>query len=408
MLNISLLQGGRAGLLGIIVLGLFIQLAGLAFNNDGSTYATQLNLLLFLPSLLFLLLFDVERFEFESSTWILLLMFVWVMTCSIFHGADSVGSFFRNILYLTLYVSCLRWIIRSDRFFFKLLLVSSIVVAVIAWLTLCYQFSILNHPFEYHQARAHRIYKLGWREFADLGHPIYAGLYYGVFSIIITWFFLNFKTKLWQSGVLFFLIFGLLFYVLYTFSRGAWFSTCLSGFFLLLLFWDEYRSRALMIFGLLVLIVALFLFWPELINEKRIGVNGRQLIWAAWFERLPSFWLFGSGAGHKFDFTFPDGFRVNQAHSLYLQFWYEYGVVGIGLFVALLLSLLRKGWQCRDQSLAKLGLALLVFAMVAMVSEVHSIIMRPNPYWVVVWFPIGILLGLKPSKADSDKQLGAI
>ena len=108
----------------------------------------------------------------------------------------------------------------------------------------------------------------------------------------------------------------------------------------------------------------------------------------------------GVGAGVKFEFTFPAGTlqagrSYNSAHSLYLQLWYQYGVVGILLFVALLISLLRKGWSCRAQPLARLGLALLVFAMVSMVSEVHSIFLRPGPYWVMFWFPVGILLGIQ-------------
>ncbi|KRW62280.1 hypothetical protein AO726_02325 [Pseudomonas sp. TTU2014-080ASC] len=100
-------------------------------------------------------------------------------------------------------------------------------------------------------------------------------------------------------------------------------------------------------------------------------------------------------------YRFSNGFEVVHAHSLYLQLWYEYGIVGISLFVALLLSLLWKGWQCREQPIALLGLALLVFAMVAMISDVYAVFHRPSPYWVIFWFPVGILLGVQRKPATS-------
>lgn len=404
MLKLSIVVGWGRVLLYVVALGLFIQLAGLVFNNDGSKYATQLNIILFLPALLLAVFVPCGKtFWSQSSMIVLLCLFVWVLfSCML--GEGSLGVIFKNIFYLVLYFICLTMLIRDGVLFNRALLCSALFVSMAAWLTLYHQFAVLGHSFNYSDSRWYRLYSLGWEGFADLGHPIYAGLYYGVFSIIMVWLFLEHKLNVVKFCAFSFLIFGLLCYVLYTFSRGAWFSTCASGLIMLLLYWSEYKSRALMFFAISVLFIGLFVFWPEFINEQKIGVSGRQLIWSAWFDRLPHFWLWGSGASSIFDFTLPNGYRVNQAHSLYLQFWYEYGVVGFSLLIILLISLLRKGWRCRDQALARLGISLLVFAMVAMVSEVHSIIMRPNPYWVVVWFPIGILLGLKPTKIDSDKQ----
>jgi O-antigen ligase len=109
----------------------------------------------------------------------------------------------------------------------------------------------------------------------------------------------------------------------------------------------------------------------------------------------------GAGAGADLVFKVPYSPTIHKhAHSLYLQLWYQYGIVGISLFVLLLLSLLRKGWACRTQPLARVGLALLVFAMVAMVSDVYAIFHRLSPYWVLVWFPVGILLGVQPRRAS--------
>ncbi|BCR24084.1 hypothetical protein KAM429_18590 [Aquipseudomonas alcaligenes] len=71
------------------------------------------------------------------------------------------------------------------------------------------------------------------------------------------------------------------------------------------------------------------------------------------------------------------------------------------MFFALLLSLLWKAWVFRGQAIARLGAALLVFAMIAMVSDIYAVFHRPSPYWVVFWLPVGILLGVqKRQQAD--------
>lgn len=391
--------------------GLFFQLAGLAFNNDGSKYATQLNLLLFLPAL-GLVLSSKPKLEFpkEMSTWLLILLFSWVLLyASIgYTDKDDLSGWFKNIFFICLYLSVLANIIVRQSLFVNVVSASVLVVSVFALLTLIYQFAVLKHSIDYDVARWRRIHELGWNGFADLTHPIYAGLYYGAFAVMLTWIFINYKLKFWQYCLIFCGLAGLLIYVIYTFSRGAWASTCVAGFILLLLSWRNNKAKGLLYVGLGGLVLGTYYFWPELVSEQNIGVNGRQLIWAHWFHQLPSFWLWGNGADAAFSFTFPSGlsripagFTVNQAHSLYLQFWFEYGVVGVSLFLAMLLSLLYKGWICRDQPLARLGVSLLIFALVAMVSEVHSIIMRPNPYWVVVWFPIGIIIGLNRAKSTA-------
>ena len=52
------------------------------------------------------------------------------------------------------------------------------------------------------------------------------------------------------------------------------------------------------------------------------------------------------------------------------------------------------------QSTGPREVALLVYAMVAMVSDVYAIFHRPSPYWVLFWFPVGILLGVQPGNTE--------
>ncbi|MFZ3153171.1 O-antigen ligase family protein [Pseudomonas sp.] len=391
----------------ILALGLFVQLTGLLFNNDGSRYATQMYLLLFVPALLLLLWRRLSLDTWRQAPGLVLLgLLAWVVLCSVFNSGSAKDSAYwlKIVGLILLYVFAVANLVRHQKAFNGLLVAVVVLAALFAWLTLYYQFGVLDKSLEYNKIRfAGRLSELGWRGLADLKHPVIAGLYYGVFAVLLTYLFVGLKLRVWQAIVLALGMLGLLAYVLLTFSRGAWFSTMAGGLVLLLLF-PNTRSRSLLGAGCVLILIAVYLFWPEIQNERAVGVNNRDLIWGNWSERLPAFWLAGAGAGVDFQFAFPRPHysSVIHAHSLYLQLWYEYGIVGIVLFVLLLLSLLWKGWQCRAQPLARLGIALLVYAMVAMVSDVYAIFHRPSPYWVLFWFPVGILLGVQPGKADEQ------
>lgn len=397
-------------LLAWMSIGLFVQLAGLLFNADGSRYATQIYLLLFVPALLLLL-----RDRFAPELWrqlpayCLLALMVWVVAIAGLHpGSEkTLGYWLKIVLLLALYVFAVARLVANPRRFHMVLVAAALVAVLFAWLTLYYQLIFLDRPLEYKALRWHvRFRELGWGGLADLDHPIVAGLYYGVFAIMITWFFLAWPMTAARTSLLALAMLGLLLYVLLTFSRGAWFSVAAGGAILLLLFGNR-KAYTLLALGLLILAVGAYLFWPEIQNERKIGVTGREYIWNSWLQHLPQFWLWGAGAGADFLFTFPEGTRqagktFKHAHSLYLQLWYQFGIVGIALFLVFMASLLWKGWRCRSNPLALLGLGLLVFAMVAMVSDVYAIFHRPSPYWVLVWLPVGVLLGVKVPQRQPD------
>lgn len=388
----------------LLAIGLFVQLAGLVFNHDGSRYATQSYLLLFLPALVLLLGgWSTSDFWRQVPLAILLVLLGWILLVAAFHdGSDkSLPVWSKIILLIFLYIFAVAQLARLERHLHLAMGAALVVAVLFAWWTLIYQYGVLEHPFSYPEARQFRLHELGWRGLADLDHPIVAGLYYGVFGVVLCWFFVSFPVRLWQGAGLAVGMLGLLLYVLFTFSRGAWFSLA-SATFVLLLLVPNLKSRSLLGLGVLVAGLLALLLWPEIQAERSVGLSNRDQIWGNWLNKLPDFWLFGSGAGADIYYKFANGYETFHAHSLYLQLWYEFGLPCIVLFVSLLLSLFWKAWQCRELPLARLGAALLVFAMVAMVSDIYAIFHRPSPYWVVFWFPVGILLGVqKPKRLES-------
>jgi putative inorganic carbon (HCO3(-)) transporter len=384
-------------------LGVFIQISGLLFNFDGSRYATQLYLVLFVPALVVLLLNKAGLSIWAQVAGLLFLaLLCWVLFAAFFNSGTvrGVDYWFKIALLLSLYVFSVANLVRNERILKLVVMAVFLVAALFAGLTLFYQFAVLDRPLSYPEIRYHRFSELGWGGLADLGHPVIAGLYYGVFAVLACWIFIHSRLRSYYVVGLVICSLGICLYILFTFSRGAWFSLAASVFALLLITWNK-KSKVMLAGALLVSVSLIFYFWSEVQSEYGVGLSNREYIWANWIDHFEEFWIAGAGAGARLFYRFSNGFEVFHAHSLYLQLWYEYGIIGISLFVALLLSLLWKGWQCREQPIARLGLALLVFAMVAMISDVYAIFHRPSPYWVIVWFPVGILLGVQPKREQA-------
>lgn len=383
----------------LLALGVWVQLSGFLFNNDGSQRATQVYLLLFLPALILL---TTERLAL--SLWrqpcglALLAMLGWVVIRGSFGDASQAPSHWLKIaLLILLYVFAIGHLASKGVIEIPLAL-AVLVSCCFAWLTLVVQFVVLDKSLAYEVLRnTGRLRELGWQGFADFSHPIPAGLYYGVFAVLLFSVLVERELKAWAWLPVLVGLTGLLVYVLLTFSRGAWFSTLAASLALLLLS-PHRRARFLLLIGALAVLLMMVVFWSRVEHEWFLGTNQRGLIWQNWLAHLPEFWALGNGAGADLVYRYPWGDVVYHAHSLYLQLWYQYGLVGIALFMQLLGTTLFKAWRLRSDPVARVALATLVFALVAMVSDISSVFSRPNSYWVVLWLPVGLIMGLRPAR----------
>lgn len=388
--------------LALLALGLFVQLSGFLFNNDGSRQATQVYLLLFVPALVLLL---VERLALplwrQPCALALLALLGWVVLRSCFGDSlKTPGYLLKVTLLILLYLFAISHLISKGVIGIPLAL-AVLLACCFAWLTLIVQFVVLDKPLEYEVLRsAGRLRELGWHSFADFSHPISAGLYYGIFAVLLLSALVERELKVWTWLLVLIGLTGLLVYVLLTFSRGAWFST-LAGSLTLLLLSPQRRARLLLLIGALLILMVMTVFWSQVEHEWFLGTSQRGPIWLSWFARFPEFWALGKGAGVNLIYQYPWGDIAQHAHSLYLQMWFEYGVVGFALFVLSLGTALLKAWRLRSDPAARVALATLVFALVAMVSDISTVFSRPNPYWVVLWFPIGLIMGLRPPVEQS-------
>ena len=107
----------REVLFALLALGFFVQLAGLIFNHDGSRYATQCYLLLFVPALFYFLTGGMRHALWQQLPMLLLaLLLSWVLLVGGFHPGSN-KSFLvwgKLVLLIALYLFAVASLVRPS------------------------------------------------------------------------------------------------------------------------------------------------------------------------------------------------------------------------------------------------------------------------------------------------------
>lgn len=374
-------------------LGLFVLLAGLALVADGSRYATQLNLLLFLPGIFLALLASYWVVLFRSlSGGILLALLGWVLVCAWLNPGGEIDLFrwFKVCLQLLVLMVVVGGLLQRPRLFEGVLVAAVIVAMLCAWLSLYQNYWVLGHPWGY---RLHRLEASGVGQLADFGNAIVAGLYYASMAILALglWHRVTpaWARVLWLAGLA-----GLCMAVFMTYARGVWIALVLAS----VCFWGLSllrRSFVLLVLSLAAVALVAAVLEPQLMAKVFLNLTHREEIWQYTVARLEDTWLLGVGPAAPFNACVAVLKQCfNQAHSLYLQMLFEFGAVGVALFLGLIASLLLGVRHQHDERYVRLAVPLLVFALIAGVASYHAVFPRPGLVWVFLWLPIGILLAM--------------
>ena len=270
----------------------------------------------------------------------------------------------------------------------QLLMVVVVVATAAAFVTLIYQLRARGLDFKY---RAFRLSNSGVTGFAQFGNPIISGLYMAFAGLTALWCVLR-TNKLWAKGLWFFCLLVIGLYVFLTFSRTAWVAMGLGG--AVLFVFQAKRDFFLLAISVIFALLVSLIFWrfPEIFSvELARGATGRHLIWNMVLSSMSGYWWLGHGAGSSMQPMSIPGQQVVNTHSLYLEVLFQYGIVGLALFVSSLLLALRQLWLERSE-MAVLGLCLLVGCIGVMFFDLYSFIHSPNLVWLWVWFPLGLAL----------------
>jgi O-antigen ligase len=158
---------------------------------------------------------------------------------------------------------------------------------------------------------------------------------------------------------------------------------------------DRRRPLYLGLGVLAALLLALLLVFPESVEQALLRGRGlRPDIWSEVLKQALHAPLFGNGLVSPL-LVETGGRQFANAHSAYLQVFWQGGLVGLGLFLAVLGVAFRHAW-----SLARTGgnytvFCLLLFAATVMITDLDTLIARPREQWMLFWFPLAMVLALQ-------------
>ena len=396
-------QKSTAILIGVISFGLFLQLTGFIWINDKGIYQTQVYLWLSFPALILAIKHLISQENINRLTapiLIIIIFFCYSITTSLWATDPDVdlAKNSKKTLHTGLYILSI-WLIahHKPQYLNKILILSLIVITAGALATMIYQFGILDRPMQY---RAYRLQELGWKGFADFEWPTIAGFYYGAFAICALWFYNS--TNDWRKSAFYFICFSILsIYVFFTYARGAWIPLAAASFLLLLLRPNR-KIIALAVIAFIALIIVGYLGREILFYEVvERNLTGRPYIWLETWQLIQDKWLLGYGLRADFSVLLPNGFTVIHAHSLYLQTWYETGLIGLLLLIAILVTSTKQGWLHRTNNIDVFALSLIAYTSLIMLVDLHQAISRPDEYWTLIWLPIAIVLRPRKNSANA-------
>ncbi len=276
-----------------------------------------------------------------------------------------------------------------------ILLVAALAAGAVALLSLGWQLGVNDRSLSY---RAFRIASAGLGEWANLGNPIDAGLYYGPFALVllcalITPLQTSFRFTVLIKALSAIGLVSLVGYLVLTYSRGAMAAFLVGSCVLCGLSGSRYRFVWLL--TVLLGCAGLVAFGESLLNaEVHKGFNGREPIWEYALHLIQQKPWLGHGAGQVFDYVIPPhGITYHFAHNYLLTLWVHYGIGAPLLFLMATGSALWLAWQNRQSVLSRLSMTWLVFGLVGIQTYVDELMRTPHPYWLLVWFPLGLCLG---------------
>jgi len=219
-------------------------------------------------------------------------------------------------------------------------------------------------------------------EFSWFLHTTYFGMYIVLAQAML---YEIFKTKTDKKHKLFLVVvYALLFIPLFLLSsKAAIFSALLLTFYILFTSKAVAKLRLLIMAGLAVVSVLFFLFNPRLkdladnffnngqiLNPKaKYGHALRLLSWDASIDVIKNNWLFGVGEANKETallemyvekgYEYPAQWKLNS-HNQYLDFLLSGGIIGLGLFVTGLVTLMIRAIR-QDNFLLTIFVGLMMF-----------------------------------------------
>lgn len=150
------------------------------------------------------------------------------------------------------------------------------------------------------------------------------------------------------------------------------------------------RSIIVLITGA-AFVTALLYFSPASIFSR--GFSYRPDIWLEALHMAQSKLLFGYGYDHQLMLELEGtGLAFNDPHNIEIAVLLAGGLFGLGLWAMLYGIALIYSWRNKANPAIRIASSLLVFGLVAGLTEGRDFLSRPKEHWFLIWIPFAVLL----------------
>ncbi len=386
--------------------GFFVLFAGYFITDESSTHHTQVFLGFYLPALLAVGL-NARSLAYDLRTDRVLqcfsLLLVWFGITTLWTRFDSPAHLVKLLLMLWFLTLAVRVMLENPRLF-SITLAISLAVAGVA-----VAFSVASHL----QHTGANFYLLRMDHLGLKSVPSVAVGKIAVVLMILSLLLahLTANTYLRNGCLLLALVFVAP--LLLSFSRTALLALLLTAG------WYYLRRRsaraALGIAGTVLLLGGLIITdnggeWLSNISRSET-VAIRLWGWVAtWREISDHIWLgFGLRSPLQVDWSgtpFADApVPFLHPHNLILAVWYDSGLIGIGLMLALMLLLRQKLQPLLNNPAVRYWGYALLFALIASLADSPSLADRPDYDWIWFWIPLVVVINADKLAATDTNQV---
>lgn len=223
----------------------------------------------------------------------------------------------------------------------------------------------------------------GWGAESPIGSAVVLGV-----VAISAWWHLS-GSRLAHQALLVFVIFLSFCLMFITKSRGPLLALLFVIFFIVFL----RRTRAdIALFSCMLLCVSLVYFYSgvgEAVASRAVAPNYRLEIWLQAFAQFKDNWIFGAGLGNEAGILLSNGRSVvTHAHSSVFEMFRVGGVVGGGIFIAMVCVVIGNVF---GRPKLYFAFSWFVFGMLCLATDGRALLRGTSSEWFEFWIPFFII-----------------
>ena len=154
------------------------------------------------------------------------------------------------------------------------------------------------------------------------------------------------------------------------------------------------------------MLALIYFIYPDAIFKR--GLSQRPELWISTIKQILSNPIIGYGFDSSTAF-YSETLNINyrEPHNMHLSILYFTGIIGFSLWCTMHLYALWTCWANKTDTLFIIAGALLVYGIIAGMTEGGGLLPRPKEHWFITWIPLAFVSALLTHKNLKTKESAA-